>query len=44
MAKAINSPIPADAIPPGQLDTKKMAAALEKFGIEVLGPPPSLSR
>jgi Cupin domain len=30
--------------PPGQLDTKKMAAALEKFGIEVLGPPPSLSR
>ena len=30
--------------PPGQLDTKKMAAALAKFGIEVLGPPPSLSR
>lgn len=30
--------------PAGQLDTQKMAAALAKFGIEVLGPPPSLSR
>jgi quercetin dioxygenase-like cupin family protein len=30
--------------PPGQLDTEKMVAALEKFGIEILGPPPSLSR
>ena len=27
-----------------QLDTKKMAAALAKFSMEVLGPPPSLSR
>jgi quercetin dioxygenase-like cupin family protein len=29
--------------PPGPLDTEKMAATLAKYGIEVLGPPPSQS-